>query len=199
MIRVVIFLLLVLFYLSNCTTIKKPNNSFADNLEIILEASDKDGYSSYMDIYLFTEKRESDSLVSFNVDALRRLYFGGHVKDVADKISFKEYIVEIINNGVNLDCSYYGECFLLDDKIKKEYERFGFEWFKKRYAYGDISEGRILINIDNLSKQEILTVIYFYYCNAYFTSWGDYEGFYIVKNDIVIEDSLIDPEVIIVE
>lgn len=199
MIRVVTLSTLVLLYFNSCTTIKNSNNSFADNLEIILEASNKDGYSSYMDIYLFTKKIESDSLVSFNVDALRRLYFGGHTSDVSNEISFKEYIVEIINNGVNLDCSYYGECFLLDEKIKKKYEKFGFEWFKKRYDYVGIYEDRIVINTDNLSKQEILTVVYFYYCNAYFTSWDDYEGIYIVKNDIFIKDSLIDPEVIIVD
>lgn len=199
MIRVVTLSTLVLLYFNSCTTIKNSNYSFTDNLEIILEASNKDGYSSYKDIYLFTKKIESDSLVSFNVDALRRLYFGGHIRDVSNEISFKEYIVEIINNGVNLDCSYYGECFLLDEKIKKEYEKFGFEWFKKRYDYVGIYEDRVVINTDNLSKQEILTVIYFYYCNAYFTSWDDYEGFYIVKNDIVIKDSLIDTDVIIVD
>lgn len=170
-----------------CGDISKTKNNFDKNIELIINSSKKDGNSDFMYLYLFKNGNTKDSLVYFDIDELRRLYFGKHIEEVTAKLTFEEFIRSVINNKINLECSTFGECFKKDEKIEEDYKLIGFKKFKEKYTNNILSDNKIILNTTTLTEDEILNVIYIFYLNGYFTVWSDYEGFYISMDDIIID------------
>lgn len=180
-----------------CSDNSKIKSDFDRNIEVVIDSSKKDGNSDYMYMYLFKEGSTKDSLVYFDIDELRRLYFGKHIEEVTAKLTFEEFIRSVISNKINLECSTLGECFKKDEKIEEDYKLIGFKKFKEKYTNNTLSDNKVILNTSALTEDEILNVIYIFYLNGYFTVWADYEGFYMTMNEIIIdreeENPLIEP------
>lgn len=132
--------------------------------------------------FLFKKGNTVNELVYFDIDELRRLYFGKLIINVTNNLTFDEFVLYVIENRINLGCDVFGECFLIDNTISEEYLKIGFSKFKEKYTLDIFANDVILLNINNLTRAEILTIIYFFYLNNYFTNWSDYEGYYLSKN-----------------
>lgn len=184
-----IFIKTVLITLSflfiSCKEISNNKNK-DENLELIINSSKKDGNSDYMYLYLFKEGNTKDSLVCFDIDELRKLYFGKHIENITANLSFEEFTRGVINNKINLECNIFGDCFKKNRKVEDDYKSIGFKRFKEKYTYKTISDNKIYLSTFNLKGDDILNVIYIFYLNGYFTTWADYEGFYISMNEIII-------------
>ncbi|WP_413511984.1 hypothetical protein [Myroides odoratus] len=178
-VRIGIFISVFLVFCCKKSDIHK--NDLYRTIEKIIEVSKEDGYSDFMDLYLFKKGNTADELVHFDIDELRRLYFGKHITNITDNLTFDEFLREIIENRVNLECDILGECFLIDESINKEYKLLGFSKFKEKYTSNIFANGIISLNINNLEREKTLSIIYFFYLNNYFTDWADYEGSYFSK------------------
>ena len=177
--RIGIFISVFLLFCCKKNDIHK--NDLHKAIEKIIEVSKEDGYSDFMYLYLFKKGNSIDELVHFNIDELRRLYFGKHITNITENLAFDEFLREVIENRINLKCEVLGECFLIDKSINEEYKLLGFNKFKDKYTSNILSNGVIFLKINNLEREKILSIIYFFYLNNFFTDWGDYEGGYFSK------------------
>jgi len=170
-----------IFLLLCCKSKNIQKNDLDKTIERIIEVSKEDGYSDFMDLYLFKKGNTTDELVYFDIDELRRLYFGKHITNITYNLTFDEFLRAIVENRVNLECDVLGECFSIDESISKEYKLLGFSKFKENYTSNILSNGVISLNSKGLEREKILSVIYFFYLNNFFTDWADYEGSYFSK------------------
>lgn len=164
-----------------CKNDETKKNDLDRTIEKIIEVSKEDGYSDFMYLYLFKKGNTTDGLVHFDIDELRRLYFGKHITNITDNLTFDEFLRDIIENRINLECDVLGECFFMDESISKEYKLLGFSKFREKYTSNILSNGVVSLNINDLEREKILSIIYFLYLNNFFTDWADYEGSYFSK------------------
>ncbi|MHC5310909.1 hypothetical protein ACYSNM_12765 [Myroides sp. LJL116] len=175
--KIVISLIVSVFLFISCRTI-----STKSDLNIIMgkmiEISKEDGYSDYMYVPLFKNGDAQNELVCFDIDELRRLYFGNHITNISHEFTFEEFAQNIIENKINLGCSIFGECFMIDKNIKHEYQTLGFNAFKEKYTREILSSNRIILNVKNLERQQTLSILYYFFINSYFSYWNGYHGKY---------------------
>lgn len=183
--RIGIVIGVLLFF--SCKKDEEKKDDLHKTIEKIIEVSKEDGYSDYMYLYLFKNGNTTNELVNFDIDALRRLYFGKHITNVTDNLTFDEFVREFFNNRVNLECNILGECFLIDESINKEYKLLGFNKFKEKYTSYMLPNGVISLNINNLEREKVLSIIYYFYLNNFFTDWADYEGSFFSKKILDID------------
>ena len=185
-IALVIFGLLVCF---SCTKKQAKDSSLDQAIEKIIEVSKEDGYSDYMYLYLFKKGNTANEYVQFDIDELRRLYFGKHITSVTANLAFDEFLREVIENRITLTCDVLGECFYLDENIQEEYKILGFSKFKEKYTSLILTSGTIVLWNKDFEGDKMLSIIYIFYLNNYFTEWADYEGGYfsikMLATDIV--------------
>ena len=162
-------------------------NELDRTLDKMIEVSKEDGYSDYMYSFLFKEGNTAGELVYFDIDELRRLYFGKHLIALTHDLTFDMFIHDIIENRINLGCDTLGECFLIDNTISEEYSKIGFSKFKEKYSETIAITNVISLKINDLDRAEILTVIYYFYLNNYFTNWSDYDATYFSKKVLAID------------
>lgn len=151
-----------------------------ESLNKIIEISKETGYSYYDSDFLFVRK-EGNIIASFDIDELRRLYFGKHIVGITKNITFEVFIREVLTKEIDLECDKILYCFLLDEKIEKEYLEVGFRRFKERYTKLIYSDNSILLKTSNLTKNQLYSVMYYFYLNAFFTIVDDYGGGYVSK------------------
>lgn len=174
-----IFISVFLFFC--CKKVDAQKNDLQRTIEKIIEVSKEDGYSDFMYSYLFKKGNTANELVYFDIDELRRLYFGKHITNITNDLTFDEFLRGVIENRINLGCDVFGECFLIDESVGKEYKTLGFSKFKEKYTSNMLPNGVISLDIGKLERQKILSVIYFFYLHNFFTDWADYEGSYFSK------------------
>lgn len=192
------FIVCVFLFVS-CKETDVKSSELDRTIEKMIEVSTEDGYSDYMYLPLFKQGNIQNELVYFTIDELRRLYFGKHITDVTNQLTFEKFVKNVIENKINLGCDILGECFIIDENIKDEYKILGFNKFKEKYTYKTLSDKEIVMNINDLESEQILNVIYFFYLNNYFSYWGDYEGWYFSDKILDTDISEFHDEIIVEE
>ncbi|MGS4345200.1 hypothetical protein ACKUSY_06220 [Myroides odoratus] len=161
-----------------CTKKETKESSLDQAIEKLIEVSKEDGYSDYMYLYLFKKGNTANEYVHFDIDELRRLYFGKHIPSVTANLAFDEFLREVIENRITLTCDVLGECFYLNENIQKEYKILGFSKFKEKYTSLIFRSGVLVLKNKDFEEDKMLSIIYIFYLNNYFTEWADYEGGY---------------------
>lgn len=175
--KILVILIICGFLFTSCRTITTKSD-LNITIKKMVEVSKEDGYSDYMYLYLFKKGDVKNELVHFDIDELRRLYFGKHITSISKEFNFEKFVLNIIENKINLECAILGECFMIDRTINNEYQILGFNKFKEKYTHKIISDKKVVLNVKKLEREQILSVIYYFFLNSYFSYWSDYEGRY---------------------
>jgi hypothetical protein len=163
-------LLTITFFLIGC----KMKNSIHINNAFIKEIS-QENQNLQIEFDVFFCKCQDNQIVRLTLNQIRSLY-----KTSTSYDNFRMYITAVLNQRLKIDCNSFDSTFELDPIIKDQYEKKGLDYLLKSFCIQSEND-RYFLN-PKISKNQLNTVLYYFFINNYISVEDDYLGTYgIIK------------------
>ena len=171
--RLITFIFLICL-LYGCATDKHKYQAYQDLKEFVVY---KD--SPWLRYYLFFQTKNKNEIAWEEASYVRSVF---HDTPKFKGIDIDSYFKDLMMGKIILSCEdgNLGSCFTLAPNIMDDYKKNCFKEFLKKYATYSEENNRYIIN-PALSKDEKLSIAYYFFLNNIYTGYDCYFGYYISR------------------
>jgi hypothetical protein len=156
----------IAFFLIGC----KTKNSIHINNTFIKEIS-QENQNLQIEFDIFFCKCQDNQIVRLTLNQIRNLFRTSTSND-----NFRMYVTAILNQRLKIDCNSFDSTIELDPIIKDQYEKKGVDYLLKSFCIQSVND-RYFLN-PKMSKNQLNTVLYYFFINNYISVEDDYLGNY---------------------
>lgn len=143
-----------------------------------LESFKKSNLPGLYDNILIFIKCKANKISYTTVSAINYKYDEIYKTKYREK--YVDFLMLITEEKIKIDCSDFEQSYFMDYMIKNEFEKFGFEFIKKKY-FKSVGNN-IYTPIDFIKYDKLMTILYFAYKNHYYCELSDMPPIYIIRS-----------------
>lgn len=166
--------ILILLFIACCLSCNtKHDIPFNQTIIKSISEEDENSPSRYFNSLFFC-KCQNEEISILNIYEIREVYH----KEFK-QMKFKDFLTELFNQKLIINCSISNTKFNINDNVKKNYLNMTFDDFLNFYCVKKRENLFWLKNeVAEVSKNSVL---YFLFTNSYITNIDDYNGAYVIK------------------
>lgn len=143
-----------------------------------LESFKKSNLPGLYDNILIFIKCKSNKISYTTVSAINYKYDEIYKTKYTEK--YVDFLMLITEEKIKIECPNFEQSYMMDNMIKNEFDKFGFEFIKKKYLKS--LGNNIYTPIDFINHDKLVTILYYAYKNHYYTELGDMPPIYIIRS-----------------